>query len=522
MNDSQGRSNSENNKRILKNTLALYFRQIITMFVALFTSRIVLQTLGVTDFGINNVVGGVVAMLSFLTSSLAGTTQRFLSVELGKNDHAKLKQVFANSLSLHVIFILLTIALAETVGLWFLQNKLVIPPERAEAAFWVYQFSVASFAISVFFAPFEGAIRAHEKFSFYAKMSIFDVIMKLAIAYSLVILPYDKLVALSFLGVCVVFIGRMIMYAYCRIHFEECRIRLSWAKDNIRQLLGYNFYRIIREISAVIRHQGINIILNLYYGPVMNAAQGIATQVRNSVSSFIYNAIIAAEPQIVMSFAQNDRPRLWTLITRTSRLYFYLFLILALPFILEIDTALYIWLGYYPKYTAVFVRLFLLEALIGTLASIISTVDLAVGKLRTTTIIHVSIRLSILTIAIFVGLNNLSPIYIYASVLFFEIVFIISFLLIVIKKHLDFSLRKYLIDIILPISKTSIIVASLPIVLHYFFSTSMRSSCIVGFFTLIWSAIIIFYVGLDRREKQMIIDKLPPFLRGILWVPNNE
>ena len=509
-------SNTENNK-IIRNTLALYFRQIITMAVSLFTSRIVLQQLGVTDYGINNVVSGVVAMLSFLTGSLSGTTQRFISIELGKKDFIKLKQVFANSLSLHIVFILLTIVLVQTIGLWFLQEKLVIPEERAGAAFWVFQFSVISFSITVFFAPFNGAIRAHEKFDFYAKISIFDAVLKLAAVYLLVVLSHDKLIALSFLWLCVVIVVKIITYIYCRINFEECRIKFSWIKDCVRQLLGYNAYTVIGAISYIIRFQGLNIVLNLYYGPVMNAAQGIANTVNGAISSFSNNVMTAAQPQIIMSYAKEDRQRLWNLITKTSQLNFYLLLILALPFIMEIDTALYIWLGNYPEYAPVFAQLFLLEALQRVLGHPISVANMAVGKLRAVTIQSVICRILILLCAVFIGMYKLSPIYIYTSALLFQGISFVITLVIVLKMQLSFSLGKYFVDVILPISKTSLAVTSLPVVVHYFFSKSILSSCGVGAFTLVWSTIIVFYVGLNKSEKQMVVNKLPLFLRKMVF-----
>jgi O-antigen/teichoic acid export membrane protein len=508
---------SENNKKIVKNTLALYFRQIITMAVALFTSRIILRALGVTDYGIYNVVGGVVAMLSFLTNSLAETTQRFLSVELGKGDFVKLKRIFANSLSLHIVFILMAVAVAETAGLWFLQNKLVIPPERANAAFWVYQFSVASFAVSVFFAPFEGVIRAREKFGFYAKMSLFDVFMKLVVVYLIVVLPYDKLAALSFMWLCVAVIGKIIVYIYCRGNFEECGIKLSWAKDCVRYLLGYNVYRMIDGVSRIIKVQGLNIVLNLYYGPVLNAAQGIANIVRANLYSFSYNATIATTPQIVMSYAQKDRQRFLSLVTKSSRLYFYLTLILTLPFILETDTALYIWLGNYPEYASVFTKLFLIEALLSALWEPLIQANSAVGKLRANTANMFACRLIVLIAAVVMGIKQLPPAYIYVTLLAAQVVSFSISLIIVWKYHLKFSLRRYLADVILPVSKTCLLAASLPAVSHYFFSKSMLSSCGVGIFTLAWSVTVVFYAGLNKNEKLMIINKLPASLRQIVF-----
>ena len=491
------------------------------MAVSLFTSRIVLGQLGVVDFGIHNVVGGAVLMLSFLTSSLEQTTQRFLSVELGKSSYENLKRVFANSLSLHIVFIFLAVILAETIGLWFLKNKLVIPPERTSAAFWVYQFSVVSFSISAFFAPFNGAIRAHEKFNFYAKMNIFDAVMKLAVVYLLMVLPYDKLVVLSFVWLCVGIIGRIIIYIYCHKNFEECRIKFSWIKENVKPLLGYNTYTVIAATSYLIRFQVLNIMLNLYYGPIMNAAQGIANMVYGAVSSFGNHAMAAAQPQIVMSYAKEDKERLWSLIAKSSQLCFYLLLILGLPFILEINTALYIWLGNYPEYASIFAQLFLLEALQRVLTHPISAANAAVGKLRAVTLIEVGCRLLILLCAIFIGIYKLSPVYIYIFALILQGINFFVNLVIVLKMQLGFSLRKYFVEVTLPISKISLLAVSLPIVLHCFFSKSIISSCVVGFFTLIWSIIIVFYIGLSKKEKQMIANKLPSFFRKIIFLGRN-
>lgn len=504
-------SHSESNRRILKNTLALYFRQLITMAVSLFTSRVILQTLGVTDYGINNVVGGVVSMLSFLTGSLSNTTQRFLNVELGKNNPLELKKIFSNSLSLHVIFILVVVVLAETVGLWFVKNRLVIPPERVNAAFWVYQFSVIMFSESVFFAPFEGAIKAHERFSFYAKMSIYDVTAKLAVVYLLFVLPFDKLISYSLLALCVKIIGRIIVYIYCRKYFEECRINFSWAKDRVQRLIGYNIYKMLDSVSNIMRSQGLNVVLNLYYGPVLNAAQGIAHTVFSALSSFSNNAMAATAPQIVKSYAKEDYKRLWNLIINATRLYFYLMLTLTLPFILEIDAALYIWLGKYPEYAAIFTRLFLFDALLKVFVSPMMDANAAVGKLRANTINLVVCRLCILVFAVIIGMNNVSPVYIYVTYLVFQVISIIAYMIVTLKMQLGFSLRKYFTDVMVPILKTSLILVPIPVIVHYFFSKSTLSSFLIGFFTLLWSITVIFFVGLRKNEKQMIVNKLRSF-----------
>jgi len=504
---------SDNNKKIIKNTLALYFRQIIILIVSLYTSRIVLQTLGIEDYGINNVVGGIVTMLSFLTGSLSTTTQRFLSVEIGKNDLIRLKQIFSNSLSLHVIFIIPTVIVAETVGVWFLTDKLVIPDERITAAYWVYQFSVLSFIVSVFFTPFEGAIRAHEKFDFYAKLSVFEVVLKLIVVYLILYSPYDKLITYSFLLMVVIILSRIILVIYSYKHFEECRIKFSWFKASIRPLLGYNIYTIINSIIAIIRHQGLNIVLNFYYGPVLNAAQGIANQIHTTLSSFTNNAALATQPQIIMSYTQNDRQRLWSLIEKSSRLFFYLFLFLALPFILEIHTVLYIWLGNYPEYTPVFTRLFLIETLISVWMIPLIFANSAVGKLMPITISNTICRLLVLLFSIFIGINNYSPVFIYICSMVLLSIHLIIYTIIVLKYQLNFSLKRYFLEIIIPNLKIVLVVVSIPFILHYFFSKSLLLSSIIGIFTFLWGGLIIFMIGLNHNEKQIILNKLRSFTK---------
>ena len=457
-------------------------------------------------------------MLSFLSTSLSTTTQRFISFELGKDNKEKLKQVFTNSLSMYTVLIIFIVIFAETVGLWFLQNKLVIPQERVNAAFWVYQFSVISFAVSLFVIPFTGVIRAYENFGFYAKMGVFDVVITLIVTCLIVYLSYDKLIMYAFLVMCGIIIGRIIICIYCYRHYKECRIKFSFDKDGIRNLLGYNVYMLINNIIFVAQKKTLSFVLNICYGPYLNAAQGIANQINNALSTFSLNALTVTGPQIVKSYAQNDMKRLWNLITQSSRLYFYLSLILALPFILEIDTALHLWLGIYPEYTADFARILLLIQLIWPLTIPIKQANDAVGKLRAQTINVSCCRLLAIVLVIFVGTKGMSPVYIYLSLLISDAISTIITLIIVLGFQLKTPLYNYYKDVTLPIIKTIVLVVSLPVAAHYFFSSTILSSCAVGLFTFTWSVIIVFIIGLYKNEKQMIINKLPASLRNKLNV----
>jgi O-antigen/teichoic acid export membrane protein len=375
-------SNSENSKRIAKNTILLYFRMFLTMGVSLYTSRVVLNTLGVADFGIYNVVGGVVMMLSFLNASMSSATQRFLSFELGKRDFAEFKRVFSMSINIHAIIAVTIFILAETIGLWFLNAKLNIPANRMGAANWVYQFSIFSFMVSILSVPYNATIIAHERMNAYAYISIAEVGLKLFIVFALVWLGFDKLKLYSILVFGVAVIIRALYQTYCTRNFPESKYSFFWDKNLYKTLMSYAGWNLFGNLAAVTFNSGINILLNIFFGPAINAARGIAYQVNGAVNGFVGNFQMAINPQIVKSYAANEKGYMHQLIFQGSKYSFFLLFFLSLPVLFETEVILSWWLKIVPEYTVLFCRLVLINTLIDCISGPLMTAAQASGKIK--------------------------------------------------------------------------------------------------------------------------------------------
>ena len=282
---------AENNKRIAKNTLLLYLRLLFIMVVSLYTSRVVLNTLGVEDFGIYNVVGGVVAMLAFFNSSMTTSTQRFLNYEMGKHNENSLQDVFINSINAHYLIGLISILVLETIGLWFIYNKLNIPASQFDAALWVFHCSVLSLFVSIISTPYNAAIIANEKMEVYAYFSIIEAILKLLIVYLLVVISFNKLKLYGVLLLCVSIVMRVLYNWYCIKNFKECTYKLKYSANLIKQMLSFSGWMLFGCVSSMLSTQGVNILINIFFGPVFNAARAIAVQVQSAVNSFVGNTV---------------------------------------------------------------------------------------------------------------------------------------------------------------------------------------------------------------------------------------
>ena len=299
-------NNTANNKRIAKNTLLLYFRMLFIMAINLYTSRIVLKILGIEDFGIYNAVGGIVAMFGFLTSAMSISTQRYITYELGKNNLKQLNKIFNTSITIHAVISVIILILAETIGLWFLYNKMTIPIERLNAALWTYQASIASAIILIMSIPYNATIIAHEKMSAFAYISVLEVVLKLAIVYLLLISNFDKLKLYSTLILIVQLIIRIIYGQYCKKHFLETKIHFIKDKSLFKEMLSFAGWNLWGNCAGIASTQGVNILLNIFFGPHINAARGIAVQVQGAVNQFASNFQTAINPQITKSYAQGD------------------------------------------------------------------------------------------------------------------------------------------------------------------------------------------------------------------------
>lgn len=375
-------NNISNNKRIAQNSALLYIRMLLIMSVTLYTSRVILQTLGIEDYGIYGVVGGIVTMLGFVNASLSTAGTRFITFTLGKGDAKELELVFSTVLLIHVVMMVLIVVLGETVGLWFVCHKLVIPPNRLTAALWVYHCSIFATAISVISVPYNSLIIAYERMRAFAYISILEAILKLVIVWLLVLIPVDKLIVYGVLSLVVQFIIRFIYTRYCKLNFVESKFRFSVNYSLVKQISSYAGWTLNGSLAVMGYTQGINILLNLFFNPAVNAARAIAVQVQAAIMTFIQNFQMAIKPQMIKSYASKDLTYMHTLIVASSKYGFYLMLLIVLPLMLCISPILKLWLGIVPEHTNSFVYIILVLSILNPLASSLIIAIHATGKIR--------------------------------------------------------------------------------------------------------------------------------------------
>ncbi len=370
------------NKRIARNTLFLYIRMLLTMAVSLYTSRVVLNVIGIEDYGVYTVVGGVVSLFSFFNSAMSSATQRFLAFDIGKNDYVNLKKTFNATLNIHIGIGLFITLLAETIGLWFVNNKLNVPVERMDAIYWVYQFSILTFLVGVVQVPYNALIIARERMSIYAVMSIVEVILKLLIVYLLLVFDADKLKLYAVLVFLVAFSIASFYRMYCHRHFGESKYQFHYDREMYKTLISYSGWNLFGNLAAVAKGQGTNIVLNLFFGPLINAAYGITMQVQGAVTVFVKNFQLAFNPQIIKTYAAGNKDKSLQLIFQSARFSFFLMLIIILPVIFSIEDILYLWLKNVPEYTSLFVVLCLINVLIDSISGPLMVGAQATGNIK--------------------------------------------------------------------------------------------------------------------------------------------
>ena len=505
---------AENNRRTAKNVLLLYFRMMFMMIVSLYTSRVVLNTLGVEDFGIYNVVGGVVAMFGFLNSAMSSSTQRYITFELGKNDFEQLKKVFNTSISIHALISIVIFILAETIGLWFLYHKMTIPVERMEAALWVYQGAIASTIVLIMSVPYNATIIAHEKMSAFAYISVLEVILKLLIVYLLLIGSFDKLKLYAVLMFCIQLIIRCIYGNYCKKHFKETKIQ--WVRDGklFKEMLGFAGWNLWGYCASIAFTQGINILLNMFFGPIVNAARGVAVQVQNAVNQFSFNFQTALNPQITKSYAKDDLNYMHSLIFKSSKLTFLLLLVLSLPIQLETETILEIWLKNVPDHAAKFLRIILCITIIDATANPLMISASATGKVKLYQSVIGGILLTILPISYIVLKLGGTP----ESVFMVHLtICIIAFTirLLIVKSMIQLRLGQYCKEVILKCFIVTVTSLILPITAKHFIDETFVNFlmiCIISILSVILSA---YYLGFNKEEKLFVNKKIIGFVNKI-------
>lgn len=492
-------SHSENNKRIAKNTMFLYFRMLLIMLVSIYTSRIVLKILGVEDFGIYNIIAGVIVLFSFLNNALTRSTQRFLNYELGKNDINEVKRVFSMSMTTHIGIALLIFILSETIGLWFVNTQLNLPLNRMSAVNWIYQFSIFSFCIQVIRVPFNASVIAYEKMSFYAIISIIEAILSLILVYLLILLDFDKLILYSFLMFFVKVLVLILYKIYCNKKFDTTRFKPFWDSLLFKKLLSFSGWSLFGSVANVGANQGLNFLLNIFYGVTVNAAMGIANQVSTAIYSFVSSFQTAFNPQIDKSYASSDYASLINLIFRSSKFSYYLLLIIAIPVIVNIDFLLKIWLYIVPEYAASFSILIILFLLIDAISAPLWMSVAATGKIKNYQILMGIIIIMNFPIA-FIFLKFGFPPY---SVLIIRVVInLITYIVRIfyLNRLFKFPTNKYIMEVFL----VSLIVTTLSFPIPYFIHQNLDGwygLIVSSICSLFITCIIIFFIGIKKNER---------------------
>lgn len=388
-------SNSANTKRIAKNTLLLYSRMFFSMAISLYTSRVVLQTLGVEDFGIYNVVGGVVVLFSFINASMGTATSRFLTFEIGKGEAENMRTIFSTAFYIHLVIAFILLILAETIGLWFLNNKLVIPESQLRAAQIVYQCSVISTIVSITQVPYNAMIIAYERMNVYAYVEILNVLLKLIIVLLLPVLPFDKLITYGILILGVSLIIALVYRSYCYLKFAGSHLQWQIDKSIVKEMSTFFGWDLYGNMSVTARTQGVNMLLNIFFGAVLNASAGIATQVQGAVMMFSSNILTAFRPQIVKSYAEGNYQYMHSLISNGVKVSYILLLVISLPIINNIEYILYIWLGQVPEYAPQLCIWTLIFNLFAAMSSVVVSGIHATGKVIRPSIINGTLYLCV-------------------------------------------------------------------------------------------------------------------------------
>ena len=497
-----------NGKRVAKNTVYLYIRMLLIMIISLFTSRIVLQTLGAVDFGLYNVIGGIVVMFGFLNSSLAAAASRYITFEMGRGNNGAVNKVFNAALFTHIAIAIIIVILAETVGLWFFYNKMTIPSDRMYAAFIVYQLSILSTFIMIPQAPYSALIIAHENMKIYAYVGIYEVITKLLIVYLLYISPMDKLIFYALL-LFVQSVSLILFYRiYCIRKYKESRIMICKDKALYKSMFKYTGSDLIGQLSGLAQGQGLNLILNVFWGPSVNAARAIAYQVQGNMVKFSNGFMASVKPQIIKAYAAGNIDEMFQLVKRSACMSYYLMLLISLPVCLEADGILKIWLGTYPSHTVSFLYLVVAWCLVNLLKEPRGTIIHAVGKL-----FFANTTVGIITCMAF-------PVaYLFAKLGYEpESVFLSGFLTIllaeiigvfIVRRYIKFSVIKYFVSVHVRCLVVTVLSALLPIaVCKYLMDYSFVRIIITSLTSFISVAIFSFYIGMDKKDKNKIINMI--------------
>lgn len=495
------------NKTIVKNSLFLYFRMFLTMGVGLYSSRLVLQELGVVDYGIYGLVGGIVAMFGFFNAAMSSATQRYLSFDLGKEDYSKLQKTFSVTLTIHICIAFLVFVLAETIGVWYINNKMVFPLERETAIHIVYQFSVFTTLLGIIQVPYNALIIARERMNIYAYISIVEAILKLSIVFLLVYLSYDKLITYAVLTFVVALCIRLFYQYYCIKNYQESKYIFKWDKPYFKELVSFSGWSLFGNIAAVARSQGSNILLNLFFGPIANAAYGLTLMVQGVVGNFVSNFQIALNPQITKSYAKGEYDRLRSLMFKSSKFSFFAMFLIVIPIIYNIDFLLKIWLVEIPKYTTGFVILALCYSLIETISNPLMVSIQATGNIKWYQIIVGGFIFLTLPITWIVFQLTSDPYYVY-WVLIINSVFSLFIRIFFLKKQVGINISHFFKQVLGPILLISGIVFLLffyKIDLNFFnLNNNFVKFAYMLLVIMVVNIVLILTIGISKTERNYL------------------
>ena len=504
---------SKTGNSILKNTLFLYLRMFVSLAISLFTSRVVLETLGVEDYGIYAVVGSVLGMFGVIQTAMIGATSRFLTFEMGKDDFQKLKDTFSTTLTVHIIIAIILFIVLETFGLWFLNTQLVIPQNRMFAANCIYQFSIFSTMLSVTQTPYSSCIVAHEKFDFYAYMDILNTVLKLLILYLLLIGEFDKLILYGILTFMVSVSMMLANRLYCIRHFPESHYSFIWRKEFLKPILAFSGWDIFGNISVMARGQGVAMLINIFFGPILNASVGIANTVTSAVGGFSNNIKLAVRPQLIKNYAAGDISTMEKLMSEGTRFGFILQTILSVPLICEMHFVLYTWLGIVPESATEYTILSLLFSVAGCIAGVVMIIIHATGRIKATSIINGSIYILVIPIT-YISFKMGAPSWI--PFLYNAISIAITSVIGIYLLHRyipSFHAWKYFREDVLSCFFMFAIVSFLGLSLHFFLQEGWLRLCISVILSVSITLIYSYYWLITEEMKSTIVLKVKEKLR---------
>lgn len=494
---------SSNNKRIAKNTLILYVRMFFIMAINLYSSRLILQTLGVEDYGVYSAVGGIVSMFTLISGALTNSVMRFITFELGKDDKEKLKRVFSTSINVMLILCGILLLIGEPLGIWFLNTQMNIPDGRMIAANWVLQCSILVFLVNILSIPYNATIIAHEHMGIFAYVSIAEAVLKLLIVFALYLFSYDRLITYALLMLMVACVIRLFYGIYCKRHFEECTYHLIYDKDLLKGMTSFAGWNFFGYGASIISGQGINLLMNLFFGVVVNAARGVAMQVRSAVVQFVSNFTVALNPQITKSYAAGDLAYMHSLIYRGAKLSYFLMLLFVIPLCFETEIVLTLWLGIVPDHAVSFVRLTLIIATINVVNDTMIRGLHANGSLKKCMIVFGFLEFSIFPLSYVAFKFGSTPetAYYISTAVYLILMFVRVFM---IKSYIQMPVKDYFYQVFVKIILVTISSLILPLILSLLMDASILRFLLICLVSFLGTSLFIFILGLTTAERTKI------------------